>query len=65
MSGAILDVEDELKSSSFWQLEGDVVRLDGMATVQDLIALAEATDRRPPELPDEPNEEPDTTEAAA
>ncbi|MBT5774899.1 MAG: DUF342 domain-containing protein [Dehalococcoidia bacterium] len=65
VSGAILDVEDELKSSSFWQLEGDVVRLDGMATVQDLIALAEATDRRPPELPDEPNEEPDTTEAAA
>ena len=53
------------KSASFWQLEGDVVRLDGLAEVEDLIALAEATDRRPPELPDKPDEAPDVTEAAA
>ena len=65
VSGAILDVEDDLKSASFWQLEGEVVRLDGMASVQDLIALAEATDRRPPTLPGEADQAPDATEAAA
>lgn len=62
--GAVLDVEDELPSASFWQLEGDVVRLDGLATVKDLIALAEATDRRPPELPDETADEAGAGEAA-
>ncbi len=65
VSGAILDVEDDLKSASFWQLEGDVVRPDGMAGVEDLVALAEATDRRPPDLPDKPDETPDATGAAA
>jgi uncharacterized protein len=62
--GAVLDVEDELPSASFWQLEGDVVRLDGMATVNDLIALAEATDRRPPQLPGEADDEAREGEAA-
>ena len=52
MSG-VLDVEDELPAASFWQLESEVVRLDSLATVTDLIALAEATDRRPPQLPGE------------
>jgi hypothetical protein len=53
-----------LPSASFWQLEGDVVRLDGMATVNDLIALAEATDRRPPQLPGEADDEAGEDEAA-
>ena len=69
VTGALLEVEDDLPSGSFWQLEGEVVRMDALASVQDLVALAEATDRRPPQLPDEQAGEPDTTadatEAAA
>lgn len=37
VSGALLDVEDDLKSSSFCEREGDVVRLDGLASVQDRV----------------------------
>ena len=55
--GAILDIEDALPSASFWQLEGDVVRLDGFATLQDIINFAEETDRRPPSAPSADDEE--------
>jgi hypothetical protein len=64
VTGAILDVGDDLPSASFWRLEGDVIRLDGLSTVQDMIALAEATDRRPTTLAREADEAHDATEAA-
>lgn len=56
VSSAVLDLEDDVQSSSFWQLEGEVVRLDGMATLLDVIAFAEETGRRPPTGPGEGDE---------
>ena len=40
VSGAMLDVEDGLRGASFWQLNGEVVRLDALAGAEDLAQLA-------------------------
>lgn len=51
VSSAVLAIEDDLPGASFWQLDGEVVRLDPLATLRDVIAFAEETGRRPPSAP--------------
>lgn len=51
ISGAVLKLEDDVASPSFWQLEGEIAHLDARATLRDIVAFAEETGRRPPNAP--------------